>query len=136
MVTPKTKPIKINEINLIRGDEIEFGKIAVKEDSTAKILQRLYRAHRKFNLIIDEEIEVDRDKIREKIKMLSLSKDKQSLFLAEDSKNLEDYEKNIERKIIKLDDQNYKDKWIYIEEWFQIKDGDNQFEYENFEEIK
>ena len=110
MVTPKTKPIKINEINLIRGDEIEFGKIAVKEDSTAKILQRLYRAHRKFNLIIDEEIEVDRDKIREKIKMLSLSKDKQSLFLAEDSKNLEDYEKNIERKIIKLDDQNYKDK--------------------------
>ena len=79
---------------------------------------------------------MDRDLIREKIKLLSLNKENNSLFCIDNKSDFEDYEKHIERKIIKLDDNNYKDKWIYIEEWFQIKDGDNTFEDENFEEIK
>ena len=86
----------------------------------------------KFKLIIDEEIEIDREKIREKVRLMAINKDKISLFNFGDLEKSEEDEKMIEHIILKLDTQNYKDKWLFLEGWFQIKDEDNQIK--NLEE--
>ena len=88
-----------------------------------KILQKLYRIHTKFRLVIDEDIEVDRDKINQMIKQLGNTKDKKNIFEFGDKPEIDEYDGRIERK---LKTSNYDDKWIYIQEWFQILETDNQ----------
>ena len=84
-------------------------------------------------MIIDEEIEIDRGIIREKVNAMPSFKDKITLFAFGDISKPEEIDKDIERKIIKLDDQDYKDKWAFIECCFLIKDEDNKTEDSNEE---
>ena len=78
-----------------------------------KILQKLYRIHTKFRLVIDEDIEVDRDKINQMIKQLGNTKDKKNIFEFGDKPEIDEYDGRIERK---LKTSNYDDKCVYIQE--------------------
>jgi uncharacterized protein YueI len=130
------KPLAINENKLLRGNEDELHKLTKNDDANAKILKKLYRIHTKFRLVIDEDIEVDRSKIHQRISDLDLQKDKKSLFNFGEKPDMDEYDARVEREIVKLNEQSYMDTCCFIEECFQIEDGDNDFEGSDKEEEK
>jgi len=89
-------------------------------EAEQNILRKLYRIHTKFKLVIDEDIELDRDKIHQNIKNLQLQKDKKSLFNFGEKPELDDYDNRVEKEISKLNDKSYQDKCAFLEECFQL----------------
>ena len=80
------------------------------------IMKKLYRLHTKFTLIVDENIEVDRDKINTKIKDFSAKKGKKAIFDFGEKPELDEYDDRVEKEIEKLGGNSYEDKCIFIQE--------------------
>lgn len=105
-----SKAINFNEEKLLRGNQDEIQKLSKKDDANAIILKKLYRIHTKFSLVVDEDIEVDREKVHAKIKELKVKKDDKSIFNFGEKPDIDEYDGRVEREISKLNDKSYQDK--------------------------
>ncbi|CAI2368114.1 unnamed protein product [Moneuplotes crassus] len=109
---PKTQDIKALKRPI---QKTEF-KSPKKDEVTVKILQKLYRIHSRFRLVIDETIDVSRP-----IYDTDDSKGKQ-IFDFGEKPELEEYEARVE-KFMQLNSETYKEKQQLIKACFQIDES-------------
>lgn len=108
---PKSKNLK-NLAKVINHKRSQSRAVNNEKDQvTSKILQKLYRLHKRFQLVISEDFQVHKySKNYESEDMDSHPSSKHKVFNFGEKPELEEYDGRVERKIVQLNDKDYKDK--------------------------